>query len=441
MLFIVLSIVLVIGGKSDRMMCIKTFCIQEGCRVIALAGTAARRIPWGGCIVAALLAAMPLARAAEEAVAMPPEMRDLARLYRLHASEIGARYRETIKGFPAQYTADLKALLDRYQQEGHLDGVLGAAQEQKRFAEAMRGERDPFELTPEMPAEAIVAEPPALRQLQENYVRYFKDAATARHQEIKDLTAKYLPRLEQLQRDLTRAGRIRDAVAVKREADRLNQAMTSGELAQLLAELEASLPAAAPPATNAAPAAAEIPLFGSVPNWARWTFARARRFSRERTQYDNPDVPDELYADFDARAGRGRVYGRCAIDTQQVGPVLSSWFGKALVWQVTDPATLTATFELESKEISAGDNHGPQAQLAVLAESVLLKALDVPLMERQTTLRIVKDPHSNRCALMWARGQVTETFELPAKGKISLLLGIAVRNPGERCDTAITLRP
>lgn len=394
-----------------------------------------------GCVAGALLAAaMPLVSAEDEAVPMPPEMADLARLYRVHAGEIGARYRETIKGFPAQFVADLKTLLDRYQKDGDLDGVLAAAQEQKRFAEAMQGERDPFELTPEMPAEAIVAEPAALRQLQEKYVQRFKDAAAARHQEIKDLTAKYLPRIETLQRELTKAGRIRDAVAVKRESDRLNQAMASGELAQLLAELEGSLPAA-PAATNAVPPADEIPVFGAVPNWAKWSFTRVHRFSRERTQYDNPDVPDELDAEYDARTGRGRAHGRCAIDTQQVGPVLCSWFGKALLWQVSDTATLTATFELDSKEISAGSNHGPQAQLAVLADRVPLKVLNVPLMERQTMLRIVKDPHSSRCALMWPRGQVTETFDLPATGKISLLLGIVVRNPGERCDTSITLRP
>jgi hypothetical protein len=250
--------------------------------------------------VGALLAAMPAARAADDAIPLPPEMADLARLYRVHAGEIGARYRETIQGFPNQYGADLKMLLDRYQKDGDLDGVLAAAQEQKRFAAAMQGERDPFELTPEMPPEAIVAEPPALRQLQEKYVQRFKDAAATRHQEIKDLTGKYLPRIENLQRELTRAGRIRDAVAVKRESDRLNQAMTSGELAQLLAELEGSLPAATPPATNAVSPADEIPVFGAVPNWAKWSFTRVHRFARERTQYDNPDVPDELDAEYDA---------------------------------------------------------------------------------------------------------------------------------------------
>ncbi|MDD5704982.1 MAG: hypothetical protein PHR35_03595 [Kiritimatiellae bacterium] len=384
----------------------------------------------------------PGAAAAETATEppLPPEMSELARLYRQHTSDINTRYRETIESIPSQYVGDLKALLARYQKSGDLEGVLSVAKEQKRFNEVMQAERDPFELTPEMPPAAIVKAPAELRQLQEQYVQRFQDAAEARQRDLKDLTAKYLTRLDAVQRELTIAGRIRDAVIVKNEADRLNKGIAGDDLAQLT-EIMASEQLSGATATDGADDGTDVPVFGSVPNWAKWSFARICRFARERTQFDHPDVPDELDADYSPKTGRGRIYGRCMVDTMQVGPALSAWFGKALLWRVKDPATLTATIELESRQLSAGQEHGPHVHLAVLAAGAPLKVLNVPLMARQTTLRVVKDQHSNRCALMWPRGSITETFELPATGELSLLLAVTVRNPGELCDTSVELRP
>ncbi len=363
-------------------------------------------------------------------------MQELAKVYREHTGEIGARYREAIKGFPRQYESDLRGLMARYQREGNLDGVLNVAREQKRFAEAMQGERDPFEMTPEMPDSALVREPAELRRLQEQYVQRFKDAAAERQKAVNDLTAKYLSRLEALQRELTRAGRIREAIIVKREVNLLGKGIADDTLAQLLDEL---------PATSGdgdGAVGTMSPIFGAVPNWARWDYAGSVRFARERTQYDHPDVPNELYATFNARTGKGRIHGRCAIDTRTVGPVLSAWFGKALLWRIADPSTLTATIQLDSRELSAGREHGPQAQLALLAEgSPLGTPLDVPLYARETILRVVKDPRSNQCALMWPEGKQTTIVTLPDQGDVELLLGIVVRNPGELCDTSIELAP
>lgn len=390
-------------------------------------------------LAAAELPSAPASAAAEMPVAFPPEMAEPARLFRRQVDEIGARYREAVRSFPAQYTNELRVLLLRFQQDGNLDGVLAVAREQKRFSEAMRAERDPFELTPEMPPEAIVATPPELRQLQMQYVQRFKDAAAARQRGIQELTAKYLARLEPLQRELTRAGRIREAVAVKSEADRLVRAMAEGRLVPVAEAMAADPETAVPPAggvTNNG-----IPALDAVPAWSRWVFLGVHRFARERTQFGNPDIPDELEAEFDPRSGRGRVAGRCVADAQQVGPVLSFWFGKALLWKVPDPSLLTATIELESRQLSTGENHGPYAQLALLAGGVPLKAIDVPLLAARTILRVVKDPNAGRCALMWPLGKITEIVELPEGEEIVLLLGITLRNPGESCDTAIALRP
>jgi hypothetical protein len=120
--------------------------------------------------------------------------------------------------------------------------------------------------------------------------------------------------------------------------------------------------------------------------------------------------------------------------------MMCRWFGKALVWRVDDVSTLTTTFVLTSRHISAGEEHGPAVQLAVLSNGQPLRKINVNLQETETTLRLVKDTNSNRCALMWPRGSLTETFELPEGGAISVLLGVTVRNPGEICDTSFIMQ-
>ena len=145
---------------------------------------------------------------------------------------------------------------------------------------------------------------------------------------------------------------------------------------------------------------------------------------------------------FSETTGRGSFKGRCRVAAQQIGMVYSRWFGKALVWRVSDLATLNATFTLTSRHISAGEDHGPSAQLAVLVNGRPLRWINVNLQENETVLRLVKDPNSQRCALMWPRGNITETFELPANNGTAIggLLGITVRNPGELCETSLVMQ-
>ena len=392
-----------------------------------------------------LAVGLPLVPVRAEPVRHPPEMDEMARVFRRRVRELSAQYEASIKTLPQQYQRDIRVLHDHFRNKGDLDGVLATDREIKRFAAAATEERDPFELTPEMPAEAIVAAPAELRQLQEQYVARFKDAAALRLNQIRDLAGKYLGGLQKVQSDLTRAGRIAEAVIIKQEAERLQQGSAAGTLLQLVEQMaveqrpEPNDLAAPASVSNAPPGAA--PTYGSVPNWARWIYAGNGRFARERTQYAHPDLPDELEVTFVERTGKGRFWGRCQVGSRQVGVALCNWFGKGLVWKVPDTGTLTASFVLTSRHLSPGEDHGPAVQLAVLANGVLLRAINVNLFERETTLRVVKDPRSERCALLWPRGGITETFELPANSAISLLLGVAVRNPGELCETTLVLQP
>ena len=376
----------------------------------------------------------------------PPKMVELTQIFRDSARELSLRYRETIAALPRQYEQDIATLRDRSQANGDLDGVLAASKELKRYQAAMAAERDPFELTPEMPPEALVAKPAELRLLQEQYIGRFKEAAVIRIRGIKDLTSKYVKTLQILQSELTRAGRIAEAIVVKQEAERLQPGLDDGALLQLVEKITAELPAddnaQAKAAVSAKSTDAEIPIYGSVPNWAKWKYTGSGKFARERSQFNHPDLPDELYVKYNEKTGRGSFSGRCAFNSSQIGAVLSYWFGKALVWQVEDVSTMSATFVLSSRHISAGQDHGPAVQLAVLSNGQPLRAINVNLQETETTLRLLKDPNSDRCALMWPSGRLTETFDLPAAGNtISVLLGVTVRNPGELCETSLVILP
>lgn len=377
----------------------------------------------------------------------PPEMAELGQAFRVRAQELNTAYRSSVEMLPRQYEANVAALRERSQKNGDLDGVLAAHRELERYKAAMAAERDPFEETPEMPATAIVESPAELKQLQQQYVAHFKESAATRMRGIRDLTVKYIANLQKIQADLTRAGRIAEAVTVKSEADRLQQGLASDNLMSLVERMVAEQTPGAEGAENAdgtpgnAAKDKETPLFyGSIPDWARWKYTGKSRFARERTQYKHPDLPDELFVRFNEKTGQGNFSGRCSFGTVQIGVMLCHWFGQALIWQVDDPATLSATFVLTSRHISAGEDHGPAVQVAVLANGQPLRAIDVNLSEAETTLRLVKDPNSSRCALMWPRGQVTETFELPEGAKLGVLLGVTVRNPGELCDTSLTIR-
>jgi hypothetical protein len=430
---------LVIGGESDKMggnMRPSTDAVKKPNR--RPLGWRLAQWAWMGLV---LLAGWACGQA------QPQEMTELARVFRVVARDSNVRYAETIKALPRQYEAEVAALRDRFQQLGDLDGVLAAVNELKRYQAAMAGERDPFELAPEMPPGAIVAKPPELRRLQEQYRGRIVDASTQRKRDITDLAGKYVKNLQKVQSDLTRAGRFDEAVVVKQESERLQQALQDDTLMRLVERMIAEL------AVERAPAGRESPptpggettedgvhIYGSVPDWAKWKYVGASRFARERTQINHANIPEELRVLYNEKTGRGNFSGRCAVDSAMVGISLARWFGKALVWLVDDTRTLNATFVLTSRQLSAGEDHGPSAQLAVLANGVPLRSINVNLQDSETTLRLVKDPNSPRAALMWPRGSITETFELPANSEIGVLLGVTVRNPGELCDTSFVIQ-
>ncbi len=383
-------------------------------------------------------------------VSLPPEMAEMAGRYRGVLAEQELIYQKTVAQQPQLYMADIQSLAERLQKAGDLDGFLAADKELKRFLKAMAaGERDPFELTPEMPASAIVKEEGELRDRQNLYLQRFADADETRQKKISDLTTKYLARLKELQKELTIKNRIDDALAVKSEADEIQKALDGGTLVALAEKYAAEAqkgespasPTVAPATQGNEPVEEDIPTFGHVPTWTYWKFLGTKKFAQEGMLVDDPDIPDELDADWDGKRNKGYVKGRCRYDRAVVAMFERSWLGKAFVWKVSDPEQLQATIELDSTELSSGRDSGPHARLALLdADRKVLKAVSVPLMSKSATLRVAYNKEESLCALNWKQGKETQMLALPAKGPFYILLGICVRQPGEECNTTFSIK-
>ena len=369
---------------------------------------------------------------------VPEELSARSAIYRDIMRKIVADYEEKTTQLPKLYARQVQALAEKLRDEGDLEGFLAADKESKRFASAMEGERDPFELTPEMPRSALVAAPASLRALQDAYLKHFQDAAAERQKAVADRTAQYLATLRALTTDLTKKNRIDEALAVKREADRIQKALDSGTLVAEAVSEGATSGGGTPPAAipDAPPAAPETPVYGRTGPWVNWKYKSVENFAQDGMLVGHPDIPDELDGDFDLRRWRGSVKGRCRIDHAVVDMFERSWMGKAFQWRVLDPSHLKATIELESRELSAGQESGPHARLALLGpDRKVLEAVSIPLMSPSATLRIAYDKERNRCALNWQQGKVTRFADLPSKGPYFILLGFCVKNAGEQCDT------
>ena len=368
--------------------------------------------------------------------AASPELAKIRGIYHSELHKINAGYAEAISGFPKQYEQQLTQLERQMQRNGDLNGMLAAQQELKRFQDARKAEIDPFELTPEMPAAAIVKSPAPLRAAQEQYITWHKKEATTKQTRIDSLSRNYLQRLTSLQKDLTIRNRIRDALEVKQEIARL----AKGESTDTT---DTGTVAYQPPdsttGTETPPEA--IPTYGSVPDWATWDYEGMVNYTQEGYLFGHPDVPNELYSTYQRSQGRGRVHGTCRIDTRVVNMRSRSWFGKAALWKVGDLSKLNGTLVLESKHLARGQAYGPSADLIIYNKTVPIKALTVSLGFRTVSLNLKYNEETRQCTVTWDEGRgISKVIDIPEGATVRLALGITVRNPGEECDTAFSFQ-
>jgi hypothetical protein len=138
------------------------------------------------------------------------DLASLQEAYRGQVSKIDAKYAALKEKIPADYTNALNALELSFTKKGDLDSIV-----------AVRAERDRFLVAQDIPSEAVVKSPPALKVLQERFQKAVVDLEAGKKKDIAAVTVPYMTRLEQLKTSLTKNSKVDDALLVKTEIDNI----------------------------------------------------------------------------------------------------------------------------------------------------------------------------------------------------------------------------
>lgn len=394
------------------------------------------------CLVAA--GAMALQARAE----LPQSVIGYGRDFAQGVSACRAAYVATTNQLPAKYMKDLAALHAKFQEAGDLDSLLAVKNEAERFCKAKAAEPDPFEPVPEMTPDDIVASPAELRKLQEQYLVGFTDAFQTMKTSLSDLGERYKTQIKAAQASLTKGGRIDEAIEVKQAVERVTSLLDAGEIDKLLEGLGSAAPTPQSPKREQ-PAVEDdgalLPRTASSPA-ALWKYRGSFPFSRDlRPKYFSPDVPDEIKGSFSKARGIATLIGQCHVPAMQVDNTLCSWNGRAFVWDVADDSMLPANFRFRSRTLSAGDDRGPQVEIAVFQEAEgggakILKSLSFPMQRAEEIAKIMREsPKSRRYAITWLRGQKSSAFEVQEGAKLRVMVGAVLHNVGESCEMSFQI--
>ena len=205
-------------------------------------------------LVLSVVFALPLLLHA--APTTPPVTNELSRLSGIYESakaKIETKHASQVADLPAQYGKALDALEKVYQEHGDLKGVL-----------SVHAERDAFSKAGTASANPLPGEPQELSELRAKQLAGPATLAAGQRDEMARLTAAYVSRLTELQKEWTRRGLIKEALAIQTQIDSLRAApapaAAANESAQATPSWEAEPTAAArdvpapPPVSTALPA-------------------------------------------------------------------------------------------------------------------------------------------------------------------------------------------
>ncbi len=147
-----------------------------------------------------------------------PEMDKLKGIYEKELARLKSESQAEKLRLPQDHIAAMRELERTYQQSGELKSLL-----------AVRGERERFIGNPSITAIVPVTTPDHLRTLQQSYIEQYKSLSSDRKTKIGDLREKYIRALENLQKDLTRQGKIESALAVMKEIESEQDSFEGGD--------------------------------------------------------------------------------------------------------------------------------------------------------------------------------------------------------------------
>jgi hypothetical protein len=141
-----------------------------------------------------------------------PEAERLKSIYEKQLSRLTSEAQAELLRAPQDHIAAMRELEMSYQQSGELKSLL-----------AVRNERERFIGNPRADAIVPATTPDRLRTLQEAYISRGREISEKRTIDVRDLRSKYLQALENLQKSLTRQGKIESALVVMNEVEALKR--------------------------------------------------------------------------------------------------------------------------------------------------------------------------------------------------------------------------
>lgn len=175
------------------------------------------------------------------AAPVDPLTNELSRIQGVYATALVAidvKYQALLTNVPTQYFQGLDKLEKGYQQKGEFKSVM-----------AIRVERDKVNSEFITVSSDSDTDPKELKDLKVKVRVLPSQISEQKSKEQEALAATYFARLEELQRDLTKAGRITHAAAVQAELDRIKE----GQKAVSPSETSSSKPTQIAPMTGEAP--------------------------------------------------------------------------------------------------------------------------------------------------------------------------------------------
>jgi len=127
-------------------------------------------------------------------------------LYQVRLKALDDKLAAAEKDLAAKYESTLITVAGQAQKEGRLEALLAIRREQDRFAKEAS-----------VPKELDRGGSPAVVKWQEVYNREFAKALSERDSGVSALTARYLNHLDLVKQELTKAGKLEDALAFMRE--------------------------------------------------------------------------------------------------------------------------------------------------------------------------------------------------------------------------------
>lgn len=341
-----------------------------------------------------------------------------------------------------QYPVDLDKMHRKYQSEGLLDELLAVKKEKERFSAVFSGELDPFEAIPEMTEDVLVDFPEPLSELQRNYRSQRESVDEARRQDVDQSSGKLLERIEQHQRNLTKRGKIDEAIEVRGAAEKIKAGIEDGSLASkiLLARAQSPREEEAPAKSDEEQVQGEKPPRRSFGPWRKWTFVGDKPFSPDMSAIFHPDIRTSVSSRILEKAGNATFHADKGLAPQTVGGRLCYFSGRAAVWRLESPENLSADMLVTSRKPAPSRDKGPKFHVYVIQDRKIVQSIDVPLMSQETAVRIVKDSTSeNHFALFWPRGGISKIFDLGKSSPVTVIMGVSLGSAREACDVTVQL--